>query len=139
MVVEENISKNPTCNKLWIRLLCAFIILVSGLAIGAGGTILMVKHRVIWISRTSKDANDITEKVARKYDLSSEQVERVRTIITNSFEQRRLDDEALTAKRNEYAKQIVSEMNSVLTPEQFEKWNKDFQEMRDRYKRRIKR
>ncbi|HBG28911.1 MAG: hypothetical protein A2Y10_16610 [Planctomycetes bacterium GWF2_41_51] len=137
-MVEENTIQNLPCNKLWVRLLCAFIILASGIAIGVGGTILMVKHRVIWISRMPKDANDITEMVTKKYDLNPQQIEQVRKIITNSFEQRKLDDEAQSAKRDIYAKQITAEMNSVLTPEQFEKWNKDFQEMRERYKKRTK-
>ena len=137
-MVEENTIQNLPCNKLWVRLLCAFIILFSGIAIGIGGTILMVKHRVIWISRMPKDANDITEMVAKKYDLNPQQVDQVRKIITNSFEQRKLDDETLSAKRDIYAKQIAAEMNSILTPEQFEKWNKDFQEMRERIKKRNK-
>ncbi|OQA03340.1 MAG: hypothetical protein BWY69_00521 [Planctomycetes bacterium ADurb.Bin401] len=138
-MVEENIIKSPAGNKLWIRLLCAFVILASGIAIGAGGTILLVKHRVIWISKAHMDANSLTKLIAEKYDLDSQQTGLVRELINDAFVRKNLNDEAESARREMYAQKMITDMNSILTPQQFQRWSKDFQEMRERYKKRNKR
>jgi hypothetical protein len=31
---------------------------------------------------------------------------------------------------------MIAEINDVLTPQQFERWNKDFQIMREKYKKK---
>jgi len=132
----ENAIRYMQSNKVIIKLLCALIIFISGIVIGSGATVMMIKHRVIWVSRTSKDVNDIAAKVTKKYSLTPQQSEQVRIIIDKAFQQKKLRDEYVDKQRDEYAQVIISEMNSVLTPEQFKRWSKDFEEIRNRIKKR---
>ncbi|MEN6386883.1 MAG: hypothetical protein ABFD79_17015 [Phycisphaerales bacterium] len=123
-------------NKVMAKLVCGLVILLSGIIIGSGATVLMVKHRVIWVSKVSKDANDIADKIARKYVLTDEQHKQVQQIMLKAFAEKKLFDQQQEKQRNDYAKVFIAEMNSVMTPEQFAKWNKDFMEMREKFKKR---
>jgi hypothetical protein len=41
-------------------------------------------------------------------------------------------------KRDAYVQIAIADMKEVLTPEYFERWNKDFQIMREKFKNRRK-
>jgi hypothetical protein len=134
------VEENTACifrqnNKMLTKLLCAVVILASGIIIGSGATIMMVKHRVIWVDKAHMDANDITNKIAEKYTLTPEQIEGVRGIMNRAFEHRKANDQWMDKQRDEYAQVIIAEMNSVMTPEQYARWNKDFLEMRETFKK----
>ena len=135
-MVENNIPIYILSNKRLIKILCGLIILASGIVIGSGATILMVKHRVIWVSKSHKDANEITNKITTKYALTPQQAEQIKQIINKAFAQKKMYDDAQDKQRDEYSKIFIAEMNSVMTPEQFERWNTDFQAMRDKFKKR---
>lgn len=137
MVEENNIAKQCIVRKSILWLIC-LIVLVSGIAIGTGVTIILVKQRILRISKPHKDANDITTIMTKKYGLNQVQSQQVNQILSKVFQQRKLDDEEQDKKRDIYAQSIISDMNSVLTPAQFEKWNKDFQEMRAKFKKHSK-
>jgi len=122
-------------NKLLVRMLCGLIILASGTAIGAGTTIMLVKHHVMWISKPHKDANEITEMISKKYGLNPQQTQQVQQIIDKAFQQRKQSDEEEDKRREAGIQTIIAEMNDVLTPEQFERWNKDFQVFREKHKK----
>ncbi|MGD0784537.1 MAG: hypothetical protein ABR969_01850 [Sedimentisphaerales bacterium] len=136
MVTEENISKYRN-NKAFLHFLLSFIILASGIAIGAGGTIMLVKQRVIWIgvSHPHKDANDITKEMSEKYGLNPQQTTQVQAITTNAFLKRKANNEAEDKRHEADIQTLIADMKTVLTPQQFEQWNKDFQAFRDKHKK----
>ena len=136
MVTEENIAKCCPNNK-FLKCFCILIIFASGLAIGAGGTIMLIKQRVIWVGggHPHRDANDITKEITEKYGLNSQQSAQVQGIITNAFLKRKSNDEAQDKQRDADVQNIIADMKTVLTPQQFEQWNKDFQAMRDKHKK----
>jgi hypothetical protein len=136
MVTEENIAKCRPYNK-FLRCLCSLIILLSGIAIGAGGTIMLIKERVIWVggSHPHKDANDITKEITEKYGLNPQQSTQVQGIITNAFLKRKANNEAEDKQHEADIQAVIADMKTVLTPQQFEQWNKDFQAMRDKHKK----
>ena len=137
---EENIVKHYRHKQVLLRIICAVIILISGIVIGAGGTILLVKHRVIWIGHPhKKDAAAITKEISAKYGLTQQQTKQVEEIFNKAFQQRELYDEEMDKKRDADTQIMIAEMNDVLTPAQFERWNKDFQTMREKFKNRFKR
>ncbi len=139
MVTEENIIVNRYRHKkmlLW--LLCGVIILTSGVIIGAGGTILLVKQRVIWISRPHKDANEIAQEITEKYGLNPQQTQQVGQLINKAFQQKKLYDEEEKKKREADIQIMIADMNQILTPQQFERWNKDFQAFREKHKKPAK-
>jgi len=137
-MVEENtkcIFKQN--NKLVTKLLCAAVIFASGIIIGGGAAIMLVKYRLIWVDKAPHmDANVITNKIAVKYALTPEQIEGVREIMNRAFAHKKANDEWMDKQRDDYAQVIITEMNSVLTPEQYTRWYKDFLEMREKFKKR---
>jgi hypothetical protein len=135
---EDKLLKHYQHKQMFLRIISAAIILASGIIIGAGGTILLVKQRVIWIGHKHKDAADITKEITEKYGLNQQQTKQVEQIIANAFEKKKLYDEETNNKRDADAQIIIAEMNDVLTPGQFERWNKDFQTMREKFKNRFK-
>ncbi len=135
---EDKIIKQYQHKQLFLRIVLAAVILISGILIGAGGTILLAKNNKIWIKHKHKDPNEITKEIAGKYGLNQQQTTRVQEIINKTFEQRKTYDEEMDQKRDADTQIIIAEMNSVLTPGQFELWNKDFQAMREKFKNRFK-
>ena len=135
---EKNTLKHYRHKQVLLRIICAVIILLSGIVIGAGGTILLVKHRVIWIGHPHRNAADITKEISEKYKLDQQQTKQVEEILNKVFQQRELYDEEMDKKRDADTQIMIAEMNNVLTPSQFERWNKDFQAMREKYKNRFK-
>ncbi|GEM_PF-3093687 len=134
------VEENTKCifrqnNKTLAKLLCALVIFVSGIVIGGGAAVMMVKHRIIWVDKIRMDANDITDKIAVKYSLDAQQIEGVRGIMNRAFAQKKINDEWLDKQRDDYAQVIIAEMNSVMTPEQYARWKKDFLEMRATFKK----
>ncbi|MDD5133944.1 MAG: hypothetical protein PHP01_00860 [Phycisphaerae bacterium] len=138
MVTEENIVKTYRTKKMFLWLLCCLIILASGIAIGAGASILLVKHRVIWISHRPESAAVEAKEMAARYGLNPLQTTQVEAIFTRALERRQLRREETGKKRDEDAQILTAEMQETLTPQQFEKWNRHFQEMRENYKNRFK-
>jgi hypothetical protein len=134
-MVENNTTIYMPGSNLMAKIICGLIIFVSGIIIGCGATVLMVKHRVVWIDKVHKDANEITAKITQKYALTPEQTQKVRQIMDKAFAQKKANDDWMDKQRDDYSAIFISEMNSVMTPDQFAKWNKDFAEMREKFKK----
>ena len=135
---EDKLLKHYRHKQIFLRIICAVIILASGILIGAGGTILLAKYNVIWIDHDHKTPDEITKEITEKYGLNQDQTKRVEEIINRAFEQRKLDNEEMDKKRDAYVQITIAEMKDILTPEQFERWNNDFQAMREKFKNRKK-
>ncbi|MGA2914432.1 MAG: hypothetical protein ABSE89_00170 [Sedimentisphaerales bacterium] len=133
---QDKILKYYKHKQIFLRIITAAIILISGILIGAGGTILLAKNNIIWISHKHKDPAGITKEITEKYGLTQQQTKRVEEIINKAFEQRKSDDEEMDKKHDIYFQIVIAEMKEVLTPEQFERWNTDFQTMREKFKKR---
>jgi hypothetical protein len=133
-MVEENIARYRN-NKVFLHFLLSFVIFASGIVIGVGGTIILVKQRVIGIDRPHKDANDITKMITERYALTPQQIPQVQALITNAFAKRKSYDDEENAKREADVQVLIADMKVVLTPEQFEQWNKDFLAMREKHKK----
>jgi hypothetical protein len=118
--------------KIFLHLLLSFIILVSGIVIGGGGTFLLVKQKV---SRPHKDVNDITKMITERYGLNPQQATQVGQIISTAFQKRKAYDDEENQKREADVQVLIADMKVVLTPQQFEQWNKDFLAMREKHKK----
>ena len=139
MVTEDNPVKHYRHKQITLWIICAIVILASGIAIGTGGTMLLVKHRVIWIGRPHKDAAAIAKEISKKYDLNEQQAKQVEDIFNRAFEQKQLHREERDKQREQETQLLIAEMNDVLNREQFERWNRDFQELRGKFKKPPKR
>jgi glycine/serine hydroxymethyltransferase len=136
--IEDKLLKHYRHKQIILWIICAAVILASGIAIGAGGAILLAKNNIIWVSHKHKDAAGITKEISTKYGLNQQQTKQVGEIINKAFEQRKLYNEEMDKKRDADTQILIAEMKEVLNPEQFERWNKDFKTMREKFKNRFK-
>ena len=67
---EDKILKHYRHKQIFLRIICAAVILASGILIGAGGTVLLAKYNIIWIDHKHKDAAAITKEITEKYGLN---------------------------------------------------------------------
>jgi hypothetical protein len=120
------------------------VILVSGIAIGAGGTILALKDRIIppFRERTSsgktpgQDPNEggrrsdwIAKRWQEDYGLSDEQARQVRETLAKEFQATdKLWADFRKAEETQRQKFALA-MKGILTAEQFTKWEADFNRM----------
>jgi len=120
------------------------VILVSGIAIGSGGTILALKDRIIPTTRSqtgavrvpARDPNEIKKRAdwiadqwEKDYGLSEEQTRRARELLSKEFtttEKLREDTRKVEQAQRE---KFVLAVKAILTAEQFTRWEADFRRM----------
>jgi hypothetical protein len=115
------------------------LILLSGVAIGTGGTVLVLKDRIIWRLPPRPpgrpDPNTIVDGWKAKYGLNEEQAQRVKEIFTRRFEAHRAQFAEMVEKAQAEREGFAAAIKEVLTPEQYEAWERDFKERGERYRR----
>jgi len=140
-MVEGSQQSNPHPHKnrrtqLSLQIIVAAVIFASGIIVGAGGTILLVRHKVLWIHHYHKEAASIALQIKARYNLTEQQTKKVEDVFTRAFESRKAVRSQLQTKFDAEREKLVSEMKAVLTPQQFEKWHIDFQKRLEQYKKR---
>jgi hypothetical protein len=110
----------------------AAVILISGMGIGTGGTILALKDRIMWrfmpLPPPGPDVNEIVLRWRTDYTLTNEQADQAKAaFITSQSNTRRLFAESWQKQMTEQAK-FVKVMGTILTPEQFQKFKSDLDE-----------
>ena len=121
--------------QLLTQFVVAGVILVSGIGIGAGGTILALQDRIVWQppprptdrggERGPRPPN-VVEEWKTKYSLPDEQAQKVKALFDARFEAGRLRWEQLRKIEADEREQLVADMKGILTPEQFEPWHADY-------------
>ena len=135
-------NTNPTLKKQQTKqtltqLLAAAIILISGIAIGVGTTVILVKYRVIWIKHKHLPTpHQMALEVDKKYDLTDTQFEKVKQNFEKAKESKDDLRNQIHSKIDLQRQQLIEEMKIDLTPQQFERWNADFQQKIEKLKRR---
>jgi len=118
----NNVAKNR-----WQVRVAAMIIFVLGFA--AGVLALNVYRRVAGADRPPRDR---FEQMARRLNLSDDQKTKVQQILGDTREQVRALRRESEPKFNEIRRQADTRLQEVLTPEQWQQFQKDRQEMRGR-------
>jgi len=123
--------------QLLLQVSVGVVILVSGVGIGAGSTILLLQDRIVWQppprptdrrgERGPRPPDFVTE-LRTKYSLSDEQVQKVRDLFAARFEAGRARWEQLRKIEADEREQLVTNMKGILTPEQFEPWHAEYQQ-----------
>ncbi len=119
----------------------AGVILVSGVGIGAGGSILAFKGRIVpkvrWmpVEPPGPEPNAIAARWKEDYGLTDKQAHQVKDILTKQFtDLRNLRQTLFQAEQTEREKSAGS-MKKVLNPEQYAKWDQDMKERAARFER----
>jgi len=115
--------------QICLQIIAGVIILFCGIVIGSGAAVLRLKDRMI-MRGPRPPLNAIVEDIRTRYDLTEEQAEQVEDV----FGRRRKTSQALF---EEFGRKIEAEfeelsveMKGVLSPEQYERWERDFRDRR---------
>jgi hypothetical protein len=120
------------------------VILVSGIAIGGGGTILALKNRIVPVIRTQtpsgttagRDPNEaakqsdwIVDRWKADYGLDNKQAQRAKKTLINEFAATQKLWEEFGKAEQDQREKLVLAMKGILTAEQHLKWESDFRRM----------
>jgi len=130
----------PSRQQIIAQVLVSAVILVSGVVIGGGGTILALKDRIIAPiddepgpnnegPRGEGPANEIVAHWTTDYGLTETQAQQAKETLTGQFAAtHKLWTEFLKAEQTEREKFGLA-MKGILTPDQFTRWDADFKRM----------
>ena len=120
------------------QIIVAGVILASGIGIGVGGTILSLKDKIMWRPpvppgrgggmRGPFGPNEIVAEWTTEYGLTAEQAQQAKDTLIKQFEATRALWMEFAEKDKTEREKFVEAMKSILTPEQFNKWEHDFTE-----------
>lgn len=123
----------PTPPRAWLTLLMGGLLLVSGMVMGAGGSVLFLKHRFDQPNHEPKHFSDrLANRVTRDLDLSEEQSTKVREIFKAHQEEMHTIRLQIKDDIDSSFDDLKSEVEAVLTPDQIEKWERRIHEYRER-------
>jgi len=121
-----------TRRQIVAQIIVAAVILASGIGIGTGGTILALKDRIMWRfpprGGPQWDPSEDINRWRTELALSDDQAQQIRDVFTKrhaAFRQRL--DEMFQVQEAE-RKEFVASMKSILTPDQFRKWEHEVKE-----------
>jgi hypothetical protein len=117
----------------------AAVILISGMGIGTGGTILTLKDRIVWHPRPPRSNDgrppgrlDIIGRWRTEYALTDDQARQAQEAFDKSMATTHTFFVDLDRKHKEEQANFAASMKSILTPEQYQKWYHDFSEFQKR-------
>jgi hypothetical protein len=122
-----------TRRRIIAQVIVAAVILASGIGIGAGGTVLALKDRLIRFPPRGDrprppDPNGPIDRWRGELGLTDEQAQQIKDMFTKQLAAAR--DRWLSIEKQAQIErdEFVASMKSILTPEQFEKWEQEFRE-----------
>lgn len=125
---EQSRKDRSRRRQIIVQIIVGCVIFISGIIVGSGGTVALLKDRVIWIHQHPKaEAADIAREIASKYGLTAEQTRRVEQIFDSRFQTRTAIRREYEAEMEAENQRLAAEMKAVLSSMQFEQWNKDFE------------
>ena len=126
--------------QLLMQAVVAVVILVSGIGIGTGGTILALKNRLVPRLRLpppgppGMEPNILVERWRGEYALSDKQVQQAKDTLIKQFAATGdLWDKFRQAEQSEREK-FAASIKKILTPEQFTKWDSDLKERMEHFR-----
>jgi len=120
--------------RVWLMVLLSVVILLSGMAIGSGLTMLWIQRLVLRRFRhPERLPAEVTARLRRKLNLTDEQAKRVEEILRKRQEHMREIFREIGPRIRAERDSIRAEVAEVLTPEQAEKWNQYYEDMRRRW------
>jgi len=126
----DGLSKHHR-KRIIIQIFVATIIFLSGIIAGSTGTIVYLKNRGILRPPRPHHpprimASKIAEEIGSDYDLSDNQTKQVEQIFEKAGRTLETLRQEFEEKMETGKQQITAEMKQLLSPEQFERWQQDF-------------
>jgi hypothetical protein len=131
-LTNENLAR-PHYRKriIMTQAFVAIVIFLSGIIIGSTGTIVLLKNRGIWNPpRPPKPpqgmAAEIAHEIGSQYGLTDVQIKEVEKVFEKAGQSLESVRQEFENKMKAGEQQITTDMKSVLSPEQFTRWQHDF-------------
>jgi len=128
--------------QLLMQVVVAVVILGSGVGIGAGGSILALKNRIIprvpsmpTDTRPGPEPNDIAARWKVDYGLSDKQAQQVKDILTKQFTALRELRQTLFQAEQAERDKCATSMKKILTSDQYAKWDQEMKERTRQFER----
>ena len=137
MVEQAAVGNRPRRSKraVVLQVVAAVVSFASGIAVGAGGIALLVRHRVIWIHRHRRTQAEIAQQMKKRYGLTDEQTKKVEEVLAETMENKSAIRQEMEAKYDAERAKLVEAMKQILTEDQFNRWHAELQARVERYKR----
>jgi hypothetical protein len=127
--------------QLLMQTVVAGVILISGVGIGTGGTILAFRGRIVpgvrWrpVEPPGPEPNFIVTRWKADYVLTDRQAEQVTEILTKQFTDLRNLRQTLYQAEQTAREKSAASMKKVLNSEQYAQWDQDMKKMAERFER----
>lgn len=120
-----------------MQVLLAAVIFVSGAIVGGAGTILYLRQRMVWIRPNPGPSPPhifLLRHLISTLDLTEEQARQVEQMLDQSMQH--MHEIVMQNRQHMEAKHedLASKLKDILTPEQYQKWERDFSQMRRRFR-----
>jgi len=138
-MVDESEATVPSAGKkrlargrrqMYLQVAAATVILACGIIIGSGAALLHFKDDIV--PDRFPPPGDIVRDIQARYGLTEEQAEEAETAIAASSDRMHTIFVGVREKMDAEFKELSSGMKDILTPEQFERWERDFKSRRGR-------
>lgn len=140
--MEEKITTDRTSRRVeprssskkgrWRLLLAGVVILVCGIVIGSGLTIIVVRKMIINSMRhPERIPNRITRRMKRKLDLTDEQAQRVKETVARYMHQLERIRKESRPRVYRQLEMLKEEVAKILNEKQRKVWRKRFKKLED--------
>jgi hypothetical protein len=116
----------------------AAVILISGIGIGTGGTILVLKDRIMWRRpdfSPPPPPDKIVEQWQIDYGLTDDQVRQAKEAFAASWANTREIFKDSFQKQQAEQTNFAKSIKAIFTPEQYQKWEHEFKERAEKFRR----
>ena len=124
----------PRRRRVWPMVLLSVVILLSGMAIGSGITLLWIQRIVLNRFRhPERVPAEMTARLRYRLRLTDEQAKQVEQILRDRQQRLRAIFREIRPRAQAEWERMRAEVAEVLTPEQAKKWNDYFSAVRRRW------
>jgi hypothetical protein len=117
--------------KRWRPLLLGVLILVCGIAIGSGGTVVVMKRMILRaIQHPERIPQRITDRMRGKLNLTEDQATKVKAILTEHQKKIQALLRQIQPGVNEEFVKAKEDVAATLNPDQAKKWRERFDRLR---------
>jgi hypothetical protein len=121
------------------QLIWSAVQLICGVVIGVGATLYVLKDHIMWSRLQGPNPVDVRMIVGdmqRRYNLTDEQFKRVSQLVDGSWTKRKEMGKTFFGQMSAEDTRVKSEMEAILTPDQFKAYTEDMKRMAERHERR---
>ncbi|PCJ55989.1 MAG: hypothetical protein COA73_13080 [Candidatus Hydrogenedentota bacterium] len=134
MSTDTDHTALPKPPRTWLTLLMGAVLLISGAVMGSGVTVLFIQKNMQQRSEGPPPHfnKQMIQKLSRDLELTVDQQKEIQAIFEANQERFRSVRRQVRAQVESELSGVHEQVEAVLTPKQAKKWNKKFQDMRNR-------